>query len=1156
MATASSSTSRARRRFGRSDDFESPRRKPKRTFFQRLRRTVLVLGLLAVTLVILAPLALARMPQRDRLLTWAAGLKGSVHLRGASLAWWSAPSIEGLELHDERGEVVLKLPRAASSTPLWRLAMSPRRPGTIRIEQPEILVQIAKDRLNWQDLLAPWLESSEPSSNQALPETQIEVVDAKVTIVDADLGSRATLEGVNATIGVPAEASKPLTVEAKGALTRDGRQGAWELSAQIAHDKPQALADAGMVRAKLTGLPLAAADSLLARAAPGAKVSGNLTGECDYRWSPSAPQTGLAGWFEAEAFDLVGPWFAEGEALRLPKLSADCRLAQNGSLVELNEANLTCDVGTARASGAFDTSKPMLEMLSAQPSQCAARVDVARLAAALPKTLQIREQTQIVSGTLDARLAGQQNGGELVWQGDLTTSQIAVRQEGREFSLDQPLTVSLAARNGQQGLRIDRLACESKFLHVTASGTLEQMQTNVTFDLAKLDDELRQVVDLGDLELSGDGWGHLACQRAADGRLTADGDLQIRDLQILGGDAPTWSEKQITAKLALTGQAQEGRVTRVDTARLDAQADSGRLTAELASPVVDPAKGPWPVSAQLDGQLAAWAPRLKQWIAGFEGYDVAGNCRAAARCNWTPALVELSQLDATIEGCKLTGNGYFIDEPSVRLTASGGRYEPTRVDLAKLAVQTSAIELDGANLALKSGAKGQSELTGNLNWRGDLARLQRWIDDPAAPNPVRWAGLWRGQLQAQRQGARTDARLDSVIDEFAAQSGDSKWQEKQIRIAGRLGHDGDRDAVEIPELTIAAAALQLAAKGAVADLSGARELNVEGRVDYDLEKLQPLIQQQLGDGVKLVGHESRQFALRGPLGAATGDAPAEGQGAGNAWARQLQGQAACGWRSGSLYGLPLGPADLNARMGGGLVRLDPLDLAVSGGRLKVQMDLRLDPGPAELTIPAGASASQIQLTPEMCDQGLKFVAPILAGVTRADGQFSVDLDKCRLPLADPKQGDLAGRLTVHSVTVAAGPLVQELAVLLQRPSEVKIQQQSVVPFQMYQGRIYHRDLQLVFPEFTIRTYGSVGLDQTLALMAEMPVPPKWLGSNPLGTALTNQTIKLPIGGTLAAPKLDEKALAQASGQFIRDSATNLLKDEVGKQLDRFFAPRK
>src|SRR4029078_4101215 len=110
-------------------------------------------------------------------------------------------------------------------------------------------------------------------------------------------------------------------------------------------------------------------------------------------------------------------------------------------------------------------------------------------------------------------------------------------------------------------------------------------------------------------------------------------------------------------------------------------------------------------------------------------------------------------------------------------------------------------------------------------------------------------------------------------------------------------------------------------------------------------------------------------------------------------------------------------------------------------------------------------------------------------------------------------------------------------VLLSRPATTaKLSKESVVPFQMADGRIYHRDLELVFTDLTIRTSGSVGWDESLSILAEMPVPPKWIGNNPLGASLKGQTIRLPIGGTLNHPKIDERALAKLSSQFLRDNA--------------------
>ena len=80
------------------------------------------------------------------------------------------------------------------------------------------------------------------------------------------------------------------------------------------------------------------------------------------------------------------------------------------------------------------------------------------------------------------------------------------------------------------------------------------------------------------------------------------------------------------------------------------------------------------------------------------------------------------------------------------------------------------------------------------------------------------------------------------------------------------------------------------------------------------------------------------------------------------------------------------------------------------------MELQIDPGPL---------VQQVRIDPEMCAYGLQYLAPVLAGVATAQGKFSIELDGCRLPIDNPAVGELAGRFTVHSVEIGAGPLLRE-----------------------------------------------------------------------------------------------------------------------------------
>jgi len=313
-----------------------------------------------------------------------------------------------------------------------------------------------------------------------------------------------------------------------------------------------------------------------------------------------------------------------------------------------------------------------------------------------------------------------------------------------------------------------------------------------------------------------------------------------------------------------------------------------------------------------------------------------------------------------------------------------------------------------------------------------------------------------------------------------------------------------------------------------------------GDVRYDLPKLCAMWRPYLGPRVQLTGAGSGPWSVQGPLDLA-----------------RLQGATGLTWESALIYGFPIGPGQLKARLADGVLRAEPMDLDVSQGRLLLAPQVRLAPAPMELTMPAGPVAKQVQITPEMCAAGLKFIAPILAEVTAAQGSFSIDLEACRIPLADPASGDVTGRFTVHSVEVGPGPLVRELALVMNRESAARLKQESVMPFRMVGGRVYHQGLELVFPEVTVRTHGSVGIkDQSLALMAEMPVPPKWIGANALGAALKDQVIRLPIAGTLNRPQLDRRELDKTFREVLQRTTRSVLGTEINKQLERLLGPRR
>lgn len=185
--------------------------------------------------------------------------------------------------------------------------------------------------------------------------------------------------------------------------------------------------------------------------------------------------------------------------------------------------------------------------------------------------------------------------------------------------------------------------------------------------------------------------------------------------------------------------------------------------------------------------------------------------------------------------------------------------------------------------------------------------------------------------------------------------------------------------------------------------------------------------------------------------------------------------------------------------------------------------LALRPGTTEadaggtLEIAPGTLVNRAQLTPQVCNDLLKFVLPVAANTTEVRGEFSIELDAWRLPLDEPQQGTGSGRFILHRVEVTASPIVQRLAEMLRLPPSIQLAEAAPIEFGLREGRIYHRDLRFTLRNMTVTTRGSVGFDQQLDLVAEITFAPGAAAEALLPGGV--RTITIPIQGTLAHPHL-------------------------------------
>jgi hypothetical protein len=411
-------------------------------------------------------------------------------------------------------------------------------------------------------------------------------------------------------------------------------------------------------------------------------------------------------------------------------------------------------------------------------------------------------------------------------------------------------------------------------------------------------------------------------------------------------------------------------------------------------------------------------------------------------------------------------------------------------------------------------------------------------------------------------------------------------------------YDPTTDELALKQAQLQSSLASLNSEGTIRELTKRCVADVQGQIAYDLAVITQLINDKLlkeslakNPNEKplnvpvLTGKENRQFAIRGPLlNGATVSAEGPGRQLGLI-SPDLTAQAEVGWQSAQYFGVSAGPGVFPAKLEKGVVYMGPLDLAINEGKLVGAPRLNLAGETPLLEMDRGPVIQNLRISPELCDGWMKFVAPLLAGVTRAEGKFSVDLDGAKIPVSQPTLGSVAGVMTIHTAEVGPGPLAQQYLNLAKQVKDIAdgnyagigalfspaappdpnnnaaaanrgllVLPQQQVKFEMIDGRVHHKGLQMTVKDVVITTSGSVGLDQTMELVAEVPMQDTWIKQNAALAGLKGQTLQIPIRGTLSRPAPDYRVLATLATNLGRSAATGFLEKKVGTELNKFLPP--
>ncbi|MGD9128284.1 MAG: hypothetical protein PVH19_12980, partial [Planctomycetia bacterium] len=949
---------------------------------------------------------------------------------------------------------------------------------------------------------------------------------------------------------------------------------------------------------------------LLTKIASGLELQGSMNGQVDCRWGEIASdekegatkeKTAAQEDLLVEANVQLNQFSATGgplgtDRLQLAQPNLACKLSGSNGIYVLKQVGLDSEVATVALDGQVVLDTGMFTGEGASSSASIAnqtfnlngRVDLARLANMLPTTLHLHDQTTVNSGelTLNVSAAPGENVAPLasgrppiVWNAIVQTSNIVAMRHGTQLAWHQPITLTLRAREADRvDVVVDELLCTSDFLRITAEGHREEFTAGANFDLSQLMAKLGAIVDLGGLQMRGKGLANLNWRRVENQETTllesatpgvkegftlhsacqiqgleiGMAQASIQDLVPVGNPVTPnsntlfkrpWTEPFVIVTLSTAGRMPAKGPVSLAGGDVRITSNAEQIVATLTKPVEEvSAETVWPIRIDGQGQLARWIDRVHA-MGYMTDWRSQGAYNARIVGSYQTEAMKFENVAIQINNFHMLGPNLNINEPQVNLNLTG-YYDgsKSRLLITQADCQTSSgTKLTAENFIYGTPENQPMELAGTLGVEGDLARMQAWL---TGERNWFYQGHLKGIANLKQVKDVIVGRVEANVQHLmATQKNGYKFYEPDLIVTADGSYNGTSRMIELTDAQLTSSVLSGQVKGNVLVANDPIETDLVGSIDCNMKRLSALMVPYLGPNVEFQGNSKSPVKLQGPMTLA-----------------QMHAETGIGWDMANVYGFDLGKGQLDFTLDKGLLSTAPIQMKVNQGQVNLNPQLRVAPGEMQLEVPAGTIVDNVQINKQMCENGLKYIAPVLADVAQADGRFSLAINQCRIPIDNPSKGQLVGQLTIHDMAISSGPLIQQFGPVLQRMTSAKLQKESVVPFKMVNGKIYHENLELVFPEITIKTKGYVGLDQSMNLVAEMPVPQKWINQTggSIKPALRGQKVVLRIGGTLSKPQLNQRAMQQEMQRFIGNAAANVIEKEgrkfIDEQLNRLFQP--
>jgi translocation and assembly module TamB len=1124
---------------------------------------------------------------------------GSVRTESVELDWKKPIVIKKIKYENQEGQPLLNIEEIRSERNLIDFVIDFWHPGSFTVSKPVVIVQADEEKTNWDYTLKKWSEEGNEKSNNSdwqFP-VSINIQDGSVELRDGN-DSKILVSDIQASMIVPEEADENATFEWDSQVGRNGR-----LLATL--DANSNISDEGSLELQLKEIELEPFREILNSLVNNREFSGIMSGDIHVNWNSvdELLETVVKTDLQMENIILDLPDYLEDQ-IQLSEVTLTGLTHIKDSQLTIDQFNLNSEPLQINSSGKITFSDLKNLQSKAQLFQLAGNseysvetnLDIAKITRLLPRTVKLHENVDVQSGSIHCSV--ENDGQDLLVK--ITSSELVAERNSKTIRWEDPIQIDINAHAEEKHLVVDRVNCDSDFLKIQSTKEGKNLSVNLQCDLQQLANRLESVVDFSEAQLQGTLNGDIDYQMLSENRYQVAGELKVEDFEMQWNNQTPWIEENLTCHFEGSGQFTKSIDQMIESGQLSIVSGEDRLKIHTVN---DSSEGGSPLyNMVVKGDMARWKNRMSVLDILNEyqlnDWDVNGTVDGKVKLQMNENEIVFTEGYAYFEPLKVQGPSVNIQQKRAKIQTEGTwlfnekRFITPRSKWNSDSLALSFIDFDAKFI------EGQiPQMDGELTFKGSFPKLLSWVQGPDSVSEFRYRGIVSSQLNFSNSNSTTRMNGELNLNRFVAWSGESGWnpqtqsrsvawkpvwKEKRISLKTDVMYDEISDQVTIHQCALSSAAVLASISGTVDHLMTSRVASLDGNFDYDFPKLLAHLDPSISKNIQIVGKRQSSFSIAGPMNSRHRMATSPRRSSSSIikptfktvsqtnqdWPDQFVMRAGMGWQSAEIYGLDVGAGDVNATLHNQLIDFGQVKLDVNQGHVILHPKIDFQQSPSVLSIGTGRVIQGVKITREVCQSWMKFVTPVLADSAEVDGIFSLDLQHANMPLGQLKNSDVQGTLLIHEAQAAQGPMagkmvaiVGQLMTIFNRKKSRTLNEfgetsirfpKQQVPFMMKNGRVVHRNLTMIVNDVRITTSGTVNADQSISLIAEIPVSQDWVDNNKYLKSMGGKTLKIPIGGTLALPQVDQRVFSMISQQAIQGSAKGLIDNQIQKQMNNLF----